>query len=333
MRTRNFSLITGLLASFGYLVPVTGAPLHEAAAQGDLARAEQLILAGADIEARDEQTFSPLEYASLEGHEDIVALLVEHGTNVNARDERGVMPLMLAAEGGSLAVTETLLDHGADVNAGDVEGYTALHVAAMAGSTRVAELLIENGADVNAESVYGRTPLNEASDADQRRMVRLLERHGGLKGANARLPFMPKADYVIIDESEPAFLVITGVEQGTAEEEIQEIRERADNESALSLLTWEEFAPSANGIAESFVRVFEYSEFRVVDGLVCLVGTQPGAPWGLTWNGGIALTMMDYNHVRQRFEQYLESPGRLRRLDPRMDPVNPGSVLMFFGCM
>ncbi len=309
------------------------APLHDAVQDGDAEKAEEIILAGADVDERDEETFSPLEYAALTGQADLAELLLQHGADVNARDEQGIAALHIAVASDSLPVTGLLIEHGAEVDASDNEGYTALHIAAMAGSARIAELLINHGADVNAENAFGRTPLNEASDAGERRVIRLLERHGGVEGEDARLPFEPEAEFVVIDRSEPAFLVMTGVSQDTPADELEALRARVADQESATMLTWDEFVSSANEMLGSFMLISEYPEFRIVDSLVCLVGTQPGAPWGLTWNGGIALTMNDYNHTRRRYEQYQESPGRVRRLDPSADPVFPGHFLMFFGCM
>jgi hypothetical protein len=263
----------------------------------------------------------------------VIELLVTHGADVNLADEQGIVPLHSAAAGGSAAAAEALIDHGADVDARDEAGYTALHAAAMIGNRLVAELLIERGADVNAENMFGRTPLNEAIDAGQRRMVRLLERHGGKEGTDAGLPFTNKAAFVVVDRSEPAFIVMTGVAEDSSEEEIAEIRARVGEQDQVEMLTWEDFSASADDIAESFMLVTDYPELRVIDGLRCLVGSEPGAPWGLTWNGGIALTMMDYSHTRRSYEQFVENPREVRRLDPRSDPVYPANVLMFFGCL
>lgn len=85
--------------------------------------------------------------------------------------------------------------------------------------------------------------------------------------------------------------------------------------------------------AQSVVLRNDYPAYAGVEGLTCLVGSQPGSPWGLTWNTGIALTRIDYQHATRSCESYQRAPRRYRPLDPRRDPANPGGVLLAFGCL
>ena len=101
-------------------------PIHEAAANGDLA--------GVQAE-------------------------LDKGVDVNVKDMLGFTPLHLAV---TKEITELLINEGADVNAKNKWGGTPLHAAATNGKKEVAELLIAKGADVNAKSDFG-TPLDLAN--------------------------------------------------------------------------------------------------------------------------------------------------------------------------
>lgn len=101
------------------------------------------------------------------------------------------------------------------------------------------------------------------------------------------------------------------------------------------MLTWEQFLESVNEYARSVILRNDYPSVSVVDGVVCLVASKKGsgAPWGLTWNGGIALTFNDYQHVRRTYKSYKANPAGYRPIrDPKRDPVNPGGHLPFGGC-
>lgn len=57
------------------------APIHEAAANGDLNSMELLIKYGASLEIKDKHSRTPLEYAVLAGHFDCASLLLSFGAN------------------------------------------------------------------------------------------------------------------------------------------------------------------------------------------------------------------------------------------------------------
>jgi len=139
--------------------------------------------------------------------------------------------------------------------------------------------------------------------------------------------------FVVIDRREAAFTVFTGVSKDTPNEQLNKIRADVANQSGTSMVTWSEFRATANEFAKSTMLRSDYPNYRVVEGIVCLVGKQPGVPWGLTWNGGIALTFRDYEHARRTYRLFKENPAQYRPTrDPRADPVNPGGFLPAFGC-
>jgi len=152
----------------------------ETVARGALAKIQELIDAGADINERDSMGSTPLIYAARRVRVDVVKLLIERGADVNLFTFYGVTPLTLADMGyqnqkarnfGSiegLSVKEelrgmeeiiTLLKgKKPDINARNARGETALHAAAANGGG-VTGLLLGQGADPNVQRDDSMTPL------------------------------------------------------------------------------------------------------------------------------------------------------------------------------
>jgi ankyrin repeat protein len=127
------------------------------AKKGDLARVQQLIESGVDINATDRRNLTALMWASSNGNIEIARLLIEKGADVNAHS--GWTALIWAAAKGQTDVVKLLLEKGADINAVNSAGCTALMLAAYLGRTETAKLLIDNGAKLNVKSNYGVTAL------------------------------------------------------------------------------------------------------------------------------------------------------------------------------
>jgi tetratricopeptide (TPR) repeat protein len=150
------------------------------------------------------------------------------------------------------------------------------------------------------------------------------------------IDFKPESSFVIIDQSDSAYTVFTGIPDEVPENELEEIRSMVAEQEEAVLITWSEFLENARKLANATIVKHEYLKYGVVDGIVCLVGKTPGAPWGLTWNGGIALTLMDYRHAREIYLLYSEDPEEYEeevKRDPRADPISPGGHLPAFGCL
>ena len=90
--------------------------------------------------------------------------LINAGADVNARNNQGITVLMFAAWDGSAEVVELLINAGADINARDDDDMTVLMFAAWSSSAEVVELLINAGADINAKDDEDWTPLIFAAD-------------------------------------------------------------------------------------------------------------------------------------------------------------------------
>ena len=143
------------------------------------------------------------------------------------------------------------------------------------------------------------------------------------------------SEFVVVDQGEMAFTVFRGISKNMGKDKFESIKQIVSSQETLIMLTWKQFLKSVNKYARSVILINDYPNIRIVDGLVCLVASKKGtgAPWGLTWNGGIALTFNDYQHARRTYDSYKANPASYKPLrDLRRDPVNPGGHLPFGGC-
>jgi uncharacterized protein len=133
-----------------------GAPLLQAAQQGDTKTLEAILSQGADANQRDAGGLTAIILAARAGSESSVEVLLRHGADPNMRG--GVhnwTPLMHAIHGNRLPAAEALLDGGAHVDSRGHFGETALMMAAGYGYTALVELLLDRGANPRVEASDG----------------------------------------------------------------------------------------------------------------------------------------------------------------------------------
>jgi ankyrin repeat protein len=138
-------------------------PLHVASLHGELAVAQALVAAGADVNAKNtEAPFLPgdmWDVISSSNHQDPVSLLKVHGVDT-ANNKNGYTPLDLAAFSiRYMPMVKFLIDKGADVNAQSAAGATPLFWAVMRQQKDEFQYLVDHGANVNAVDAYGDTIL------------------------------------------------------------------------------------------------------------------------------------------------------------------------------
>ena len=196
-RMRVFMGITVLALVLGFWgLPAyqdhLSARLCQAATAGEVAKAEQLLAWGANIDTL--KTGNPPLFLAIRAHQvEMVKHLLAHGANLNPELSPGVpvsaisyaaavgdIPsfaalaehmglgkneqLPQAVGAASPSLTARLLDAGADPNLHDANGKTALHYA---NDPEVIKLLLAHHAQVNALDNDGRSPLFEMAHLDK----------------------------------------------------------------------------------------------------------------------------------------------------------------------
>lgn len=139
--------------------------LVEYAACGDLAKVDELLLAGVDPNAEvmiditvDTVMETPLCAAASAGHVAIAHRLIAAGARVDKAADDDFTPLLNAATSGWPEMVTCLHAAGADLNAReDIFSHTPLHKAARLGRSEAVAALIAAGADQTLRDRSGKT--------------------------------------------------------------------------------------------------------------------------------------------------------------------------------
>jgi ankyrin repeat protein len=162
---------------------VNMAPVHQAAADGDIETLRRLIeVEGVGPNTLDKDGRPPLYSASCLGHLDIACYLLDAGAKINLSEKYGSTPLMAACTQGGLKMVRLLLSRGADPSLRDRYGWTALQGVCswlQEDSAEIVRLLIKTGkAQVNARSNLGETALQHACTWGRVDIARILLMEG-----------------------------------------------------------------------------------------------------------------------------------------------------------
>lgn len=110
-------------------------PLHWACHYGQLATAQLLVRAGADVNKEAPELSTPLLLAAAGGHHEVVRFLLDNGANASHMDIVGNTALMYAAAGNHPHTCNELLTHDPDVTVTNENGDTAYTLALEHGAT------------------------------------------------------------------------------------------------------------------------------------------------------------------------------------------------------
>jgi len=182
--------------------------LYEAARQGRIERALQLLQAGADphalpaTDARDQRSLAVL--AAVLPDLRLLRDLIARGVSVNV-PHRGMTPLLAATRDswhGRPEAVMTLLANGADPRATDSDGNTPLHHAARSSDPGVAALLRDAAAVIDVLNNDGWSPLAVACQVGNWRMARFLLEAGARSEPADGTPVLLAA--AATDDDDPA---------------------------------------------------------------------------------------------------------------------------------
>ncbi len=152
-----------------------GAPLHMAAAAGDVETSRLLLENEADVNIKDKRSITPLMAAACNGHLDELELLLDKDAEIDLHQADGSTALHGAVKYGQKDCAATLLARGADPNSVNNQKYTPLHVAAHENSREMVDLLLANGADILAKTEEGGTAFQLAAYKEFEALAKYLQ--------------------------------------------------------------------------------------------------------------------------------------------------------------
>ncbi|NYI80763.1 ankyrin repeat domain-containing protein [Nocardioides panzhihuensis] len=144
--------------------------LIKAAWDNDVARARDLIRAGADVNHADDTQQSAYLIAASEGYVDLLDLTLRNGAEINAKDSYDGTALIRAAERGHADVVGRLVQAGIDLDHVNNLGWTALHEAIVLGddgpdAADTVRVLVAAGVDMSVKAGRdGKTALEHAEE-------------------------------------------------------------------------------------------------------------------------------------------------------------------------
>ncbi|OIJ25532.1 ankyrin repeat domain-containing protein [Nocardioides luteus] len=144
--------------------------LIKAAWDNDVARARELVRAGADVNYADDTQQSAYLIAASEGYVDLLDLTLRNGAEINAKDSYDGTALIRAAERGHADVVGRLVQAGIDLDHVNNLGWTALHEAIVLGddgpdAADTVRVLVAAGVDISVKAGRdGKTALEHAEE-------------------------------------------------------------------------------------------------------------------------------------------------------------------------
>ena len=102
--------------------------------------------------------------------------LLEAGANVDAQNKYGMTALMYASEGNHAEIVDALLEADADIDAKNGEGSTALMIAVIHGHEDIVSILLEAGANAKIKNDSGKRAIDYARENGKFKGSRIIKR-------------------------------------------------------------------------------------------------------------------------------------------------------------
>ena len=160
----------GLLLEEGALInpdvnQSSSSPLHQACHSDDVATAQYLLAAGADVNLQNCYKTTPLMYGVKYGSPALVALLLSYKPDLSVLSFISSAAIHWAVwRYNKTDCLELVLEAGADPNHPLTDGSTPLHCAALSELPAVAKCLLQYGADPERRNEEWKTPLQVAEE-------------------------------------------------------------------------------------------------------------------------------------------------------------------------
>lgn len=183
--TRN-AVLSVIAAALFVMDARADSPLADLIQAGDTRAALELLRAGTDVNAPQNDGTTPLHWAVYQVDEALVSELLRREANPNTINNFGSAPLSEAARLANQKMVEMLLDAGANPQVANADGQTPLMLAALNGSVEIVRALVKKGADVNAtEQWTGQSALMWAAARNHPDVAEFLIEQGAEVNARA----------------------------------------------------------------------------------------------------------------------------------------------------
>jgi len=131
----------------------------------------------------------------------------------------------------------------------------------------------------------------------------------------------PQIEIVMIDARQPAYTVLIGIPR----ENVEQVKKQP-KEDGVTILSWKAFDADAETLLAKGISKNEYPDIPLAKGIVALLKLYPATPFGVTWNGGVAVTYADYKHAEKMYELYQKNADEYEQKKPKdrkSDPLHP----------
>ncbi|XP_012144276.1 uncharacterized protein LOC100882592 isoform X1 [Megachile rotundata] len=143
--------------------------------EGNLENLKDCLKKGADINARDINSWTTLHFAARGSSSEIIKFILDHNFNPNIKDINGQNPLHIAAAHDRKNIVQFFIQKtDLYIDDKDNNGKTPLHIAAENGNKDAVEILLQNNANTNTQDIAGLTPLHSAVKNNHIDVVKIL---------------------------------------------------------------------------------------------------------------------------------------------------------------